>query len=59
MKDYIINSFILKDKNTAIDIHNYIRVRYDDSIEINVIQAELKALIKKQIVFFHIEYYIL
>ena len=53
MKDYIINSFILKDKNTAIDIHNYIRVRYDDSIEINVIQAELKALIKKQIVFFH------
>ena len=28
MKDYIINCFILKDKNTLIDIYNYINIRY-------------------------------
>jgi len=45
MKDYIINCFILKDKNTLIDIYNYINVRYDVSVEINDIKIELIKLI--------------
>jgi predicted transcriptional regulator len=51
MKDYIINSFILKDKNTLIDIHTYINFRYDMSVEINNIKVELIKLIKNNIIF--------
>ena len=51
MKDYIINSFILKDKNTLIDIHTYINFRYDMSVEINNIKVEFIKLIKNNIIF--------
>lgn len=51
MKDYIINCFILKDKNTLIDIYNYINIRYDVSVEINDIKIELIKLIKNNIIF--------
>ena len=53
MKDYIINSFILQDKNTLIDIYNYIKIRYDKSVEINNIKTELTYLIKNNIIFFN------
>jgi hypothetical protein len=53
MKDYIINSFILQDNNTLIDIYNYIRQRHDNSVEINDIKIELTKLIKKSIIFFY------
>jgi hypothetical protein len=53
MKDYIINSFILQDKNTLIEIYNYIKVRYENSIEINYIKIELANLIKNNIIVFH------
>jgi hypothetical protein len=41
MKDYIINSFILQEKNTLIDIYNYIQVRYNKTVEINDIKTGL------------------
>ena len=53
MKNYIINSFILQDKNTLIDIYNFIKFRYDKSVEINNVKIELTHLIKKSIIFFH------
>ena len=40
MKDFIINSFILQDNNTLIDIYNYIKFRYNKSVEINDIKIE-------------------
>ena len=51
MKDYIINSFILQDNNTLITIYNYIKLRYDNSVEINNIKKEITMLIKKKIIF--------
>jgi hypothetical protein len=53
MKDYIINSFILQDNNTLIDIYNYIKIRYDKSVEINDIKTELIKLTKNNIIFLH------
>jgi len=53
MNDNIINSFIFKDKNTEKDIYNYIKFRYDKSIEINNIRNELSKLIKNNIIFLH------
>jgi hypothetical protein len=53
MKDYIINSFILQEKNTLIYIYNYIQSRYDKLVEINDIKTELTFLIKKNIIFFN------
>jgi hypothetical protein len=53
MKDYIINSFILQDNNTLIDICNYIKTRYDNSLEINNIKTELNKLIKNNIIFYN------
>jgi len=53
MKEYIINSFILQEKNTLIDIYNYIQVRYDKTVEINDIKTELTNLIKNNIIFFY------
>jgi hypothetical protein len=53
MKDYIINSFILQEKNTLIDVYNYIKFRYDNSMEINDVKIELIKLIKNNIIFFH------
>jgi hypothetical protein len=53
MKDYIINSFILQEQNTLIDIFNYIKFRYDKSVEINYIKQKIRNLIKNNIIFFH------
>ena len=53
MKDYIINSFILQKQNTLIDIFNYIKFRYDKSVEINYIKQKIRNLIKHNIIFFH------
>ena len=53
MKDYIINSFILQDKKTLKDIYNYIKCRYDKSVELNDIKTELTKLIKNNIICFH------
>jgi len=57
MKDYIINAFILKDKNTLIDIYNYIKFRHYKDIEINDIKKELSSLIKKNVIFFYNKIY--
>ena len=53
MKDYIINSFILQDKNTIEDLYNYIKFRYNNEIEINEIKQKLTKLIKNNIIFLH------
>jgi hypothetical protein len=53
MNDYIINSFILQDNNTLLDIYNYIKFRYDNLVEINDIKTELTKLIKNNIIFFN------
>ena len=54
MKDYyFINSFILQDRNTMMDMYNYIKVRYDESIQINYVKSELTNFIKNNILFFH------
>jgi hypothetical protein len=50
MKDYIINSFILQYKNTLLDIYNYIKFRYENSIKINDIKTDLTKLIKNNII---------
>jgi len=52
MTDNIINSFIFKDKNAEKDIYNYIKFRYDKSIEINNVKNELSKLIKNNIIFY-------
>lgn len=59
MKDYIINSFILQDKNTLIDIYNYIKLRYNNLVEINHIKIELTKLIKNNIITFNNKIYTL
>lgn len=51
MKYYIINSFILNDNNTLIDIYNYIKFRYDNLVKINNVKVELNDLIKNKIIF--------
>lgn len=53
MKDYIINSFILWDNNTLIDIYNYVKFRYINSVKINDIKIELNKLIKNNLIFYH------
>ena len=53
MKDYIINSFILQDNNTLLDIYNYIKCRYNNLVEINDIKIELTKLIKNNLIFFY------
>lgn len=53
MKDYIINSFILQEKNTLVYLYHYIKTRYNKSIEINVIKIELTKLINNNILFFN------
>ena len=57
MQDYIINSFILQDNKTLIDIYEYIKLRYEKLVEINNIKTELTNLIKNNIIFFHNKIY--
>ena len=59
MKDYIINCFILKDKNTLIDIYTYINSRFNEFIKINDIKIELIKLIKNNIIFLTNKNYLL
>lgn len=51
MRDYIIDSFILQDNNTLLDIYNYVKFRCDISAEINNIKTNLTKLIKNNLVF--------
>ena len=53
MKNYIINSFFLQDKNTLTDIYDYIKLRYKTTVEINDVKTYLFILIKKKILFFN------
>jgi len=57
MENYIINSFIIKYKNTIEDIYNYIEYRYDSAIEINEIKKILAKLVKKNILFNNNNFY--
>lgn len=49
MNIYIINSFILQNKNTLIDIHKYVKTHYNNSIEIKYIKKEIRKLIHNKI----------
>ena len=49
-KNHIINSFFLKDTNTLNCIYNYIKLRYDKTVEKNNIKNELFQLIKHNII---------
>ena len=51
MKDCIINSFIIKHENTLDDIHNYIKLRYNLLMLLDIKQ-HLAILIKHNIIFF-------
>jgi hypothetical protein len=53
MKDYIINSFILQEINTLLDIYNYIKNHYEITVDINDIKIELTNLIKNKIIIFN------
>jgi len=57
MKDYIINSFIINDKNSIDDIYNYIKYRYINSIQNNDIKIEMANLIKNNILFLNNKIY--
>jgi hypothetical protein len=57
MENYIINSFIIKYKNTLDDIYNYINYRYDSTIEINEIKKILTKLVKKNILLINNNFY--
>jgi hypothetical protein len=50
MQNYIIDSFILQNKNTLVDICNYIKLRCEKSIKINTILTEIKLLIKHDVI---------
>ncbi len=51
MKNYIINSFILQNKNTILNIYEYIKLRYDKSVELSNIKIELSEMVKDKILF--------
>ena len=51
MKDYIINSFILKNTNSLSNIFDYIKKRYDKTLELNKLKIEINILVKKNIIF--------
>ena len=53
MKNYIINSFILQQKNTIDNIYEYIKSRYDKSVKLSNIKIEISEMVKKRILFFN------
>jgi hypothetical protein len=53
MNSYIINVFILKNKNTLNEIYNYIKNRYHISIDIASVRGCISELMKNDIIFFH------
>lgn len=59
MKDYIINSFIINDNNTILDIYNYIKYRYNNLVEINDVKKEITWLVKSEIIYCNNNRYIL
>jgi len=50
MKNYIINAFIIQNKNLLLDIYEYVKIHYDKTIEINNIKIQLTNLIKNKII---------
>jgi len=59
MNNYIINSFILQEQYSLIDIYNYIKIRYNNLVEKNDINTALIKLIKNNIICFQNKYYTL
>lgn len=51
MNNYIINSFFFRNRNTLMDIYNYIKIRYDNNVEICNLKIELNNLKKQKIIF--------
>lgn len=51
MKSYIINLFILQNKNTILNIYEYIKLRYDKSVKLTNIKIELSEMVKDKIFF--------
>jgi hypothetical protein len=51
MQNYIINSFFIKNINTINNIYEYLKIHYNNLIEINDIKTELHNLIKNKIIF--------
>ena len=49
MKDYIINSFIVKNKNTLNNVYDYINIHYDTLVKISNIKIELSEMVKMRI----------
>lgn len=56
MNDHIINSFIIQNKNTLMDIYNYIHDRYDKTICLSKIKEILSFFIKNDILFYNKTY---
>jgi hypothetical protein len=57
MNNYIINSFILQNKNTIHNIYEYIKLRYDASVELINIKIKLSEMVKDRILFFNNKIY--
>jgi hypothetical protein len=57
MKNYIINSFILQNKNTIQNIYEYIKLRYDKSVEISNVKIELAEMVKNRLLFLNNKMY--
>jgi len=51
MDKYIINSFFYKKTNTINDIFQYIKIKYDNNIELNAIKNKLSLYLKHKVVF--------
>ena len=59
MKNFIINSFILKGKNSLLDMYNYIHLRYNKSVKVQEIIPHLTTFVKNNIIFYQDTNYIL
>jgi hypothetical protein len=59
MKNFIINSFILREKNSLLDMYNYIFQRYNKSVKVQEIIPHLTTFVKNNIIFYQDTNYIL
>lgn len=59
MKNFIINSFILREKNSLLDMYNYIFQRYNKYVKIQEIIPHLTTFVKNNIIFYQDTNYIL
>jgi hypothetical protein len=57
MRNYIINSFIVYNKRTILDIYEYIKLRYDKAVEFSIIKIELSKMVKDKILFLNNKIY--